>query len=97
MNIATIAISPHTDDMSNLIVRIIKSDSKHSFIPGFFLSESIIKIYMNLLERILSNMKMAIFLIVNRVLLQQHAIIHMEIGCFYPNILHNFKSNKKPQ
>ena len=76
MNIATIAISPHTDDMSNLIVRIIKSDSKHSFIPGFFLSESIVKIYLKLLKRILSNMKMAIFLIVGLIIAGSSLVVY---------------------
>ena len=47
MNIATIAISPHTDDMSNLIVRIIKSDSKHSFIPGFSSERALEKLIWN--------------------------------------------------
>ena len=61
INIATIAISPHTDDMSNLIVRIIKSDSKHSFIPGFFMRKSIVKIYLESLKRIPNHMKWQYF------------------------------------
>ena len=76
MNIATMAISPHTDDMSNLIVRIIKSDSMHSFIPGFFLSESIVKIYLKLLKRILSNMTMAIFLIVGLIIAGSSLVVY---------------------
>ena len=66
MNIATIVISPHKDDMSNLIVRIIKSDSKHSFIPGFLMRKNIVKINLESLKGIPSHMKMAI----NRLLSQ---------------------------
>ena len=94
INIATIAISPHTDDMSNLIVRIIKSDSKHSFIPGFFMRKNIVKINLESLKGIPSHMKMVLFLIV--ILLLFISIRDVEY-CYPYNILHDFKSNKKPQ
>ena len=59
--------------------------------------KSIVKVYLESFKRIPSHMELAIFLIVNRLSLQLNAITPTEIGCYPPNILHDFKSNEKPQ